>query len=118
MMIVAAFALMTICSGLATAHADVITVNHIAHGERMLPDGGWTSACNAAVEQCLPQPVHSDTDSYGLHHHHHPDVQFGGLAIASGTAVYQASCRQAFFPGYSAVVKPTSLSATDHPPKI
>ena len=118
MMIVAALALMTICSGLAAAHADVITVNHIAQGERMLSDGGWTAACDTAIERCAPPPAHADTDSYGLHHHHHPDCPFSGLPVATGAVPACVHSALAVFATYAAAVKPAAPSAADQPPKI
>lgn len=117
-MIVAAFALLAVISGLSAAHADVITANHIAHGERMLPDGGWPSACDAAAEHCLPQPIDVDGDAYGLHHHHHPDGEFSGLPAAMDDAAGYISDGKSCVPDYAAVVKSASLPVADQPPKI
>ena len=116
MMIVAALALVTICSGPA-AHADVITINHIARGERMLPDGGWTAACEAGFEQCVAHTPHSDSDGYALHHHHHSNGQFGALPAATGAFAPPGPVAQAAVPAYIAVVKPAAPAAVDQPPK-
>ncbi len=117
-MIVAALALMTICSGLAAAHADVITVNHIANGERMLPDGGWIAPCRTTVRQCAPQPLHANADTYGLHHHHHPHGPFNGLPVATTAFSARVHTARAVFAAYAVVIKPAAPSAADQPPKI
>lgn len=84
----------------------------------MLPDGGWTSACDTRVEHCIPLNPHSDTNSYGLHHHHHADCPFSGLPAAAGALWACVPTARASVPAYAAVVKPAAPSAADQPPKI
>ncbi len=84
----------------------------------MLPDGGWTSRCDATAEQCVAHPVHSNANSYGLHHHHHPDCQVGGLPDTSGGVVHEVRYGRALLPAYAAVIKTAAPSAADQPPKI
>ncbi len=118
-LIVAVFACLTICSGLTAARANVITAAHLIEGERMVPDGGWTSACNTAIENCTAQDNGSEPNEfYGLHHHHHVDCQFSALPAVPETADAWHHHDRAILPGYAAVIKAASPAAADQPPKI
>lgn len=118
-MVVALFACLTICSGLTSAEANVITVTHLAKGDQMLPDGGWTSACDTHMEQCNVSGDENDANElYGQHHHHHVDCQFSALPTTPDAASEWHGRRIVSLPAYLAVIKPAGLSAADHPPKI
>ncbi len=109
--------LLTICTGATSAHANVITLSHIAGGEQMLADGGWPALCDTGTEQCDVQDADTG-DLYGPHHHHHPDCQFSGLITSPDTTARLAAWSPGQVPAYGAVVKPAPVSAADQPPRI
>jgi hypothetical protein len=115
--LVVAFAAMTMWAGASSAQAEVISAIHIAQGERMLPDGGWSSACDTRIEQCIPSGNEGSHGLAILHHHHHADCQFSGLIGTADNVIGRAGFAQARFPAYAAVDKPAPASTADQPPK-
>jgi predicted transglutaminase-like cysteine proteinase len=118
-LVVAALTCLAIFSGLSSAQANVITAAHLVQGEQMLPDGGWTSACDTRIEHCTVSDATADHDAlYGLHHHHHADYQFGATAATLSTASEFNRDERSSLPAYVAVIKDVTPSSVDQPPKI
>lgn len=116
--VVMALACLTIGSVLSSARANIVTATHLVHGEKMLQDGGWTSACDIRVEHCSTNETTVDPDSpYGLHHHHHADYQFGTVEESASASRLNRRGRPSL-PTYAAVIKTAPPSSADQPPKI
>jgi len=118
-LVVAALTCLAICSGISTAQANVIAASHLLQGEQMLPDGGWSSACDILIEHCSVSNDTNDNDgTYGLHHHHHTDCQFGATLVTLSTETEFDGGLRSVLPAYSAVIKDVTPTSADQPPKI
>ncbi|MCR6659529.1 MAG: hypothetical protein NVV72_09340 [Asticcacaulis sp.] len=96
-----------------------MTATHLAQGEKILPDGGWTAPCNTHVEHCSANNETGDHDRLdGLHHHHHADYQFGPMISDFCDISKLHSGKRSGSPTYTAVIKDVTPSSADQPPKI